>query len=174
MATPAPVLVLAVASWYGHGRVGRIVCDILQKQGQPLIAIEIDADLVSKSRKSGRQLVYGDAAQRAFLRKCGIAEAPALVVTMHDSVAAEHVVAAARAERADIPVIVRARDAEHAVRLFRLGASEVVREVLEASFEIASTVLQTLGLPVGKVIAIIHEERDERKRPLQQGRAVNE
>ncbi|NVN84627.1 MAG: cation:proton antiporter [Rhodopseudomonas sp.] len=156
----------------GHGRVGRIVCDILHKQGQPFLAIEIDADLVSQARKAGRPLVYGDAAQRAFLRKCGVAEAPALVVTMHDAVAAEHVVAAARAERADIPVIVRARDAEHAVRLFRLGASDVVREVLEASFEIASTVLQTLGLPVGKVIAIIHDERDIRKKQVREGRAA--
>jgi len=156
----------------GHGRVGRIVCDILNKQGQPFIAIEIDAELVSQARKAGRPLVYGDAAQRAFLRKCGLAEALALVVTMHDAEAAERVVAAARAERADIPVIVRARDAEHAVRLFRLGASDVIREVLEASFEIASTVLQTLGLPVGKVIAIIHDERDIRKKQVREGRAA--
>jgi CPA2 family monovalent cation:H+ antiporter-2 len=125
---------------------------------------------VRKARKAGHNLVYGDATQRAFLRKCGIADAPALVVTMHDAIAAEHVVAAARAERPDIPVIVRAHDSEHAVRLFKLGASEVVREVLEASLEIASTVLQALGTPVGKTIAIIHDERDVRKKQVLQGR----
>jgi len=32
------------------------------------------------------------------------------------------------------------------------------------SFEIASTVLQSLGVPTGKVIAVIHEERDARKK----------
>ena len=69
-------------------------------------------------------------------------------------------------------MIVRARDAEHAVRLFKLGATDVVREVLEASFEIASTVLQTLGTPVGKVIAIIHDERDVRKKQVREGRAT--
>uniref|UniRef100_Q07R85 Sodium/hydrogen exchanger n=1 Tax=Rhodopseudomonas palustris (strain BisA53) TaxID=316055 RepID=Q07R85_RHOP5 len=154
----------------GYGRVGRILGDILIKQDKSFIGIEIDPEAVRKARKAGRNLVYGDATQRAFLRKCGIADAPALVVTMHDAIAAEHVVAAARAERPDIPVIVRAHDSEHAVRLFKLGASEVVREVLEASLEIASTVLQALGTPVGKTIAIIHDERDVRKKQVLQGR----
>ncbi|TAH67910.1 MAG: potassium transporter TrkA [Rhodopseudomonas palustris] len=153
----------------GYGRVGRIICDILSKQNKPFIVIERDPDIVAKGRKAGRDLVYGDATLRAFLRKCGLAEAPAVVVTMHDPIAAEYSVAAIRAERADVPVIVRARDAQHAVRLFALGANEVVREVLEASFEIASTVLQNLGVPVGKVVAIIHEERDLRKKPLREG-----
>jgi len=156
----------------GYGRVGRILGDILKKQDKPFIGIEIDPDAVRKARRAGHNLVYGDATQRAFLRKCGLAEATALVVTMHDASAAEHVVAAARAERRDIPVIVRARDAEHAVRLFKLGATDVVREVLEASFEIASTVLQTVGMPVGKVIAIIHDERDARKKQIREGMAT--
>ncbi|ABD08428.1 Sodium/hydrogen exchanger [Rhodopseudomonas palustris HaA2] len=153
----------------GYGRVGRILGDILTKQDKAFIGIEIDPDAVRKARRAGHNLVYGDATQRAFLRKCGLADATALVVTMHDANAAEHVVAAARAERPDLPVIVRARDAAHAMRLFKLGATDVVREVLEASFEIASTVLQTVGMPVGKVIAVIHDERDARKKQVREG-----
>ena len=53
--------------------------------------------------------------------------------------------------------------------MFSLGATEVIREVLEASFEIASTVLQALGMPVGKVIAVIHDERDTRKKRVRAG-----
>lgn len=153
----------------GYGRVGRIVGDILNKQDKPFIGIDVDPEAVARARKAGVNVVYGDATQRAFLRKCGLGDAPAVVVTMHDAAAAEHVVAAARAERADLPVIVRARDADHAARLFTLGATEVIREVLEASFEIASTVLQALGMPVGKVIAVIHDERDTRKKRVRAG-----
>jgi CPA2 family monovalent cation:H+ antiporter-2 len=156
----------------GHGRVGRIVCDVLQKQCRSFIAIDRDPDEVTRSRGAGRNLVYGNATRHELLQKCGLAEAPVVVVTMHDAAAAEQVVAAIRADRPDVPIVVRARDAAHAVRLFNLGATEVVREVLEASLEIASTVLQTLGLPMGKVIAIIHDERDARKRPLREGRAT--
>lgn len=157
----------------GYGRVGRIVGDILNKQGKPFIGIDVDPEAVARARKAGVNIVYGDATQRAFLRKCGLGDAPAVVVTMHDAAAAEHVVAAARAERADLPVIVRARDADHAARLFTLGATEVIREVLEASFEIASTVLQALGMPVGKVIAVIHDERDTRKKKVREGMAAD-
>ncbi|QDL98474.1 potassium transporter TrkA [Rhodopseudomonas palustris] len=153
----------------GYGRVGRIVGDILSKQGKPFIGIDVDPEAVARARKAGVNVVYGDATQRAFLRKCGLGDAPAMVVTMHDAAAAEHVVAATRAERADLPIIVRARDADHATRLFSLGATEVIREVLEASFEIASTVLQSLGVPAGKVIAAIHEERDIRKKRVREG-----
>jgi CPA2 family monovalent cation:H+ antiporter-2 len=153
----------------GYGRVGRIVGDILTKQGKPFIGIDVDPEAVARARKAGVNVVYGDATQRAFLRKCGLGDAPAMVVTMHDAAAAEHVVAATRAERADLPIIVRARDADHATRLFSLGATEVIREVLEASFEIASTVLQSLGVPAGKVIAAIHEERDIRKKRVREG-----
>jgi CPA2 family monovalent cation:H+ antiporter-2 len=164
--TPGIILV-------GYGRVGRIVGDILNKQGKPFIGIDVDAEAVARARKAGVNVVYGDATQRAFLRKCGLGDAPAVVVTMHDAAAAEHVVAAARAERADLPIIVRARDADHATRLFKLGATEVIREVLEASFEIASTVLQSLGVPTGKVIALIHEERDIRKKRVREGVAAD-
>jgi CPA2 family monovalent cation:H+ antiporter-2 len=157
----------------GHGRVGRIVCDVLQKQGRSFIAIDRDPDEVMRGRGAGRNLVYGSATRHELLQKCGLAEAPVVVITMHDAAAAEQVVAAIRADRPDVPIVVRARDAAHAVRLFNLGATEVVREVLEASLEIASTVLQTLGLPMGKVIAIIHDERDARKRPLREGRATD-
>ncbi|MFT4274759.1 MAG: cation:proton antiporter [Rhodopseudomonas sp.] len=157
----------------GYGRVGRIVGDILNKQGKPFIGIDVDAEAVARARKAGANVVYGDASQRAFLRKCGLGDTPAMVVTMHDAAAAEHVVAAARAERADLPIIVRARDADHATRLFKLGATDVIREVLEASFEIASSVLQTLGIPAGKVIAAIHDERDIRKKRVREGVAAD-
>ncbi|MGX7744954.1 cation:proton antiporter domain-containing protein [Rhodopseudomonas parapalustris] len=157
----------------GYGRVGRIVGEILTKQGKPFIGIDVDAEAVARARKAGADVVYGDASQRAFLRKCGLGDTPAMVVTMHDAAAAEHVVAAARAERADLPIIVRARDADHAARLFQLGATDVIREVLEASFEIASSVLQTLGIPAGKVIAAIHDERDTRKKQVREGVAAD-
>ncbi|PZA09222.1 potassium transporter TrkA [Rhodopseudomonas palustris] len=157
----------------GYGRVGRIVGEILTKQGKPFIGVDVDAEAVARARKAGANIVYGDASQRAFLRKCGLGDTPAMVVTMHDAAAAEHVVAAARAERADLPIIVRARDADHAARLFQLGATDVIREVLEASFEIASSVLQTLGVPAGKVIAAIHDERDTRKKRVREGVAAD-
>ncbi len=153
----------------GHGRIGRIVCDVLENEGLSFIAIERETEVVTHGRHEGRHVVYGDAVQHEFLRKCGLAEAPAVILTMHEPSEAEHVLQAIRAERADVPIVARARDAQHAKRLFALGATDVVCEVLEAGLELAGTTLQALGVGTGKIVAIIHDKRDTLKMPLRKG-----
>ncbi|KAA5602790.1 cation:proton antiporter [Blastochloris sulfoviridis] len=154
----------------GYGRVGRLVCELIEGEGRAFIATDRNADIVASGRKAGEPVVYGDATRREFLRKCGLADAPAVVVTMDDPIAAEHVVAAVRAERTDVPVVARARDAAHAARLFRLGATDVVPEALEASLDLASAALQTLGGSRDEVHETIRAKRELLKAPLRAGR----
>jgi monovalent cation:H+ antiporter-2, CPA2 family len=61
----------------------------------------------------------------------------------------------------DLPIIARARDALHAAQLYRVGASDAVPETLESSLQLSEAVLVGLGVPMGPVIASIHEKRDE-------------
>jgi CPA2 family monovalent cation:H+ antiporter-2 len=70
--------------------------------------------------------------------------------------------------RPDVLVVSRARDADHASRLYGLGASDAVPETIEASLQLSEAALIGLGRPVGPVIASIHEKRDEIRRLLQQ------
>ena len=67
--------------------------------------------------------------------------------------------AAARRERQDLLIIARARDAAHALHLYRLGASDAVPETIEASFQLSEAVLIDVGMPMGPVIASIQEKR---------------
>jgi CPA2 family monovalent cation:H+ antiporter-2 len=68
-------------------------------------------------------------------------------------------VAAARRERQDLLIIARARDAAHAAHLYRIGASDAVPETIEASLQLSEAVLVDVGVPMGPVIASIHEKR---------------
>ena len=68
---------------------------------------------------------------------------------------------AARALRADLLIVARARDARHAARLYALGATDAVPETIEASLQLSEAVLVDLGVPMGPVIASIHERRAE-------------
>ena len=61
----------------------------------------------------------------------------------------------------DLPIIARARVASHAAQLYKAGASHAVPETLEASLQLSEAVLVDLGVPMGFVIASIHEKRDE-------------
>lgn len=145
----------------GYGRVGRLVGDMLGRHEIPWVAADLDARFVEEGRRAGKAVYFGDAMRPEFLRRCGLEDARALVVTMDNPEAAEAVVAVARSMRPQIAIVVRARDARHAQRLYELGATDAVPETVEASLQLSETVLVEVGVPMGLVIASIHERRDE-------------
>ncbi len=152
----APPAVIA-----GFGRVGRLVADMLERHGVPYLALDTDVDLVSAARREGKNVYYGDASNPAMLRQIGIATMRAVIATMDSPAAVEAVVSAARQERQDLIIVARARDARHAARLYRLGATDVAPETIEASLQLSEAVLVDLGVPMGPVIASIHDKRAE-------------
>jgi CPA2 family monovalent cation:H+ antiporter-2 len=152
----------------GHGRVGRLVCELLGNHRVSYLAIERELATVARWRKRGRPVYYGDAKQPAFLRRCGITTASALIITVHSQADIDEIVRVARILRPDILIVSRARDGEHARHLYALGVSDAVPETIEASLQLSEAALVGLGLPTGPVIASIHEKRDEFRHELQQ------
>jgi monovalent cation:H+ antiporter-2, CPA2 family len=161
-ADDAPRVIVA-----GFGRVGRLVAAMLEAHKVPYLAIDADADRVARERKAGRPIYFGDMRNTQLLHRCGLGTATALVVTLDDADGADRVVQAARAERADLLIVARAKDASHAAQLYRLGASDAVPETIEASLQLAETLLVDLGKPMGPVIASIHEKRAELRQEIQ-------
>jgi CPA2 family monovalent cation:H+ antiporter-2 len=151
----------------GYGRVGQLVGEMLSRHSISFVAIDDDAKLVARERQAGAYVYWGNAARREFLQRCGIAQAAALVVTTNSPHAAEEIVALARAARPDITIVARARDAHHATVLYGLGVTDAIPETIEASLQLSEAVLVDVGVPMGHVIASIHERRDEFRRLLQ-------
>ncbi|MET0746269.1 MAG: cation:proton antiporter [Microvirga sp.] len=145
----------------GYGRVGQLVGEMLDRHRIPHLAIDVDPARVALERRRGKPVYYGDGSYPAFLRACGIDQALALVITLDTRGAIEAVVAAARQERPDIKLVARARDARHAAQLYELGVDDAVPETIEASLQLSEAVLVDIGVPMGLVIASIHERRDE-------------
>jgi CPA2 family monovalent cation:H+ antiporter-2 len=167
LAPPEATLVPVIIA--GYGRVGQLVGDLLTRHQIPFVAIDGEAKLVSNERGAGTRIYWGDASDPEFLRRCGIAQARGLVVTMDIPVAVEKVVAAARAERPDLVIVARARDAIHARHLYEIGATDAIPETIEASLQLSESLLVDIGVPMGYVIASIHEKRDEFRKILQEG-----
>ncbi len=145
----------------GFGRVGELVGDMLVRHQVDFVAFDNDIKVVARERAAGRPIYYGDPTKAEFLRRCGISNAKGLVVTMSVSKAVDSIVAGARIERADLTIIARARDAAHARHLYELGVTDAVPETIEASLQLSEAVLVDIGIPMGRVIASIHEKRDE-------------
>ena len=152
----------------GHGRVGSVVAEMLDRHGRPHIVLDDDPSTVTQSRLRGQKVYYGDATDLALLQSCGLMDASAVIVTIHTQTAIDEIVALVRKVRPDIPIVSRARDAAHARHLYAIGVTDAVPETIEASLQLSEAALIGLGLAAGPVIASIHEKRDEFRHDLQQ------
>lgn len=158
----------------GYGRVGQFVGEMLDRHKIPYLAVDLDPARVAEARKAGKPVFFGDVSYPEFLRACGIDRSRALVITLDTQSSIEAVVSAAQQERPDITIVARARDARHASQLYELGVTDAVPETIEASLQLSEAVLSGVGIPMGHVIASIHERRDEFRKVLKQsdGRAL--
>ncbi|MGL4445002.1 MAG: NAD-binding protein, partial [Alsobacter sp.] len=138
----------------------QLVASMLQEHGKPYLVIDSDASLIAAQRRAGRPAFYGDATRPEFLRLCGIEEATALIVTIDNQRAVDATVLAARNLRPDLVIVARARDADHARHLYKIGVNDAVPETIEASLQLSEAALVGLGVPMGFVIASVHERRD--------------
>ena len=152
----------------GHGRVGQVVCAMLDRHQFKYVAVDNDAAAVPEQRRKGRTVFYGDATNPEFLKSCGLMEAASVIVTINEADGVDEIVAQVRALRKDMPIVSRARDADHARHLYAIGVTDAVPETIEASLLLSEAALIGLGVPMGLVVASIHEKRDEFRHELQQ------
>lgn len=151
----------------GYGRVGELVAEMLSRHGIEHVITERAPQLVRQARLDGKPVYFGDGKNTQFLARCGLADAKAVIITMHMWSEVDDLVAAIRAEWPKLVIVARARDAGHARRLYELGATDAVPETIEASLQLSEAALVGLGVPTGPVIASIHEKRDEFRHELQ-------
>jgi len=171
---PAPELSLAPpddgdvkAIIVGYGRVGQMVAALMDSHKVKYIATDRDTKIVTKWRRAGRPIYFGNARQENFLRHCHIETVSALIITIHTPDEIDAIVRAARAIRPDLVIVSRAQDSHHASHLYEIGVTDAVPETIEASLQLSEAALVGLGVPTGYVIASIHEKRDEVRRQLQ-------
>ncbi len=146
----------------GYGRCGQNLARILEGEGIPYIALDLDPDRVRQAAGAGDSVVFGDAARLQALMAAGLARASAVVVTYLDTRGALRVLANTRTHAPQVPVIVRTQDDLNLELLQAAGATEVVPEAIEGSLMLASHALALVGVPMRRVIRIVQEQRDAR------------
>ena len=156
----------------GAGRVGRLIAQMLDAHDKPYVAIDSDADMIESAKRKGYRATFGDAARGDALRRLGVDNALAVVLTMDEPVLAQRLVSKLRAEHPDLLIVARARDIAHASELYRAGASHAVPETLEATLQLSEAVLVDIGVAMGPVIASIHEKRDEFRARIEEDGAL--
>jgi CPA2 family monovalent cation:H+ antiporter-2 len=146
----------------GYGRCGQNLGHMLEREGIPYIALDLDPDRVRQAAAAGDSVVFGDAVRLQALMAAGLARASAVVVTYLNTASALKVLANIQAHAPTVPVIVRTVDDRDLEKLQAAGATEVVPEAIEASLMLASHALALVGVPMRRVIRVVQDQRDAR------------
>ena len=146
----------------GFGRCGQNLARMLDLEGIPYMALDLDPDRVRQAAAAGDSVVFGDAARLQALMAAGLARASAVVITYLEIPAAMKVLAHVRAHAPKVPVIVRTQDDHDLEALQQAGATEVVPEAIEGSLMLASHALALVGVPMRRVLRIVQGQRDAR------------
>jgi CPA2 family monovalent cation:H+ antiporter-2 len=135
---------------------------MLEREGIPYIALDLDPDRVRQAAAAGSPVVFGDAVRLQALIAAGLVRASAVVVTYLDTASALKVLANTRTHAPTVPIIVRTVDDRDLEKLKAGGATEVVPEAIEGSLMLASHALALVGVPMRRVIRVVQDQRDER------------
>lgn len=155
----------------GYGRVGRFVSSILQQNGIASIAADCDPALVTRLRREGHDVYFGNASHPEFLRACGLETARCIILTLNPHAIVDQIVNSIRALRPDLPIVARARDAEHARHLYAIGSNVAVPETIEASLQLSEAALVQLDVPEGAAALFVDGKRTSYRQMLQKAAA---
>ena len=146
----------------GYGRCGQNLARMLEREGIPYMALDLDPDRVHQAAAAGDTVVFGDATRLQALMAAGLVRASAVAVTYLDLPGAFKVLSNVKSHAPQIPVVVRTQDDLHLDALQAAGATEVVPEAIEGSLMLASHLLALVGVPMRRVLRTVQDQRDAR------------
>ncbi|MDT0574853.1 cation:proton antiporter [Croceicoccus sp. F390] len=153
----------------GYGRVGQLIADMMTRHDRKFLAIDGDPTNIAVAQARKHPLLFADISG-PVLDRLDVSDAAAFIITMDEPVLTARLVRKLRNRHPAIPILARARDSAHAAELYRAGATDAVPEQLESSLQLSESVLVSMGVAMGPVIASIHEKRDEfRERIMREG-----
>jgi monovalent cation:H+ antiporter-2, CPA2 family len=130
----------------GYGRTGQNLLRLMQPHGAPVVVVEQSEAAIQKIRDLGIAYVYGNAASLHVLAKANLTQAKTMVINLPDAMSTRLCLKRALELAPDLDVVVRANQFQDIEMLYQLGGKEVVQPEFEASLEMASHLLNRLGL----------------------------
>ena len=132
----------------GFGRVGQIVCQMLDAQSIPYLAIDLDVSAVMMGREQGFNVVYGDATNADVLREFGVQprKIKSMVVALDNATTARKSILTIKSIAPRVKIFARARNLADSQMLIAEGVDVAMPETIESSFFIGYSVLDYIGV----------------------------
>lgn len=150
----------------GYGRVGKMVCDMLDKQLIPYVAIDSMPQKAMDARAKGLPVFFGDVNRPEVLNSFHLENAKACVITIDDLTAINKAVISVRKMFPELPIVARAANAQHQKRLE--GTFDNVyamcpmlpEDSVLLTLPFGGAVLQQIGVSRPEIDAILEDFRD--------------
>lgn len=101
----------------GYGRIGKMVCDLLDKKFIPYVAFDVNPAKVIEARNRGLPVFFGDVSRPEVLRSFNVDKARAVIITTNEMRATNKAVVTLRKLYPKMPIFARAADLAHQKRL---------------------------------------------------------
>ena len=146
VASPALPLLREHVVICGYGKTGQNLVRILQERQYPVVVIDHSEAATQKLRDGNIPYIYGNAASLHILEKAGVDQAKSMVVLLPDAMSMRMTLKRSLDLNPELDVVVRSRHDRDIEMLYQLGATEVVQPQFEASLEVASHLLTSIGV----------------------------
>ncbi len=144
----------------GYGRIGQNLGRLLDHEGFPYVALDLDPTVVREAHEAGEPVHFGDATRHEIMHAAGIERAGVVVITIEDHATALQILHHIRKLIPELPVLVRTKDDTHLEELEAAGAAEVMPEAVEASLMMGGQLLLLLKVPGSRILKIMREIRE--------------
>lgn len=146
----------------GFGRVGQIVCQMLDSQSIPYVAIDMDVSSVMMGREMGFNVVYGDATNRDVMTGVGLSRrVRSVVIALDNASTARHAIATIKSVTPRVKIFARARNLADAQIFLSDGVDVSLPETIESSFLLGASVLECMGVRESSVNRLLSDMRSD-------------
>ena len=147
----------------GFGRVGQIVCQMLDAKDIPYVAIDLDVNAVMMGREQGFNVVYGDATNQDVLREFGLQprKVKSAVVALDNATTARKSILTIKSIAPRIKIFARARNLADSKIFLSEGVDVAMPETIESSFFIGYSVLEHVGVLDSDIEELLQDMRQD-------------
>jgi voltage-gated potassium channel len=127
----------------GFGRIGRVICKILEDNNRPFVVIENNAQEIQALEESRYLSLEGNAANDDLLFKAGIKQAKGLIAVVSSDAENVYITLSARGLNPGLFIMARSSGQEGAeIKLLRAGATKVISPYFIGACRMAQQILR--------------------------------
>ena len=140
----------------GYGQNGKVICQLLDRQNIPWIAIENNHERAQVGTQAGKNVVFGDARTSEVLLAAGITDAKAMILThgMHaQTLKSTHI---AHQLNPQLPIVAKTINTDETQDVLQAGATHVITASMETGSSMAVRAMQIFGINNDAILTTIY------------------